>query len=41
VACYTTLRDRIDATMPFGRKHEFARKKIPGVDRINLRNWIA
>jgi len=31
----------IDATMPFGRKHEFERKKIPGVDRINLRDWIA
>ncbi len=31
----------IDATVPFGRKHEFERKKIPGVDKINLRDWIA
>ena len=30
----------IDATMPFDRKHEFERKKIPGADKINLKDWI-
>jgi UbiD family decarboxylase len=31
----------IDATAPFGRKQEFERKKIPGQDRINLRDYFA
>ncbi|MCQ4634669.1 UbiD family decarboxylase [Shinella sp. CPCC 100929] len=31
----------IDATMPFGREAEFARKSIPGEDGIDLREWLA
>jgi UbiD family decarboxylase len=31
----------IDATMPFGREAEFARKTIPGEDAIDLREWLA
>lgn len=31
----------IDATMPFGREEEFARKTIPGEDAIDLRDWLA
>jgi UbiD family decarboxylase len=31
----------IDATMPFGREEEFARKTIPGEDSIDLREWLA
>ena len=31
----------IDATAPFGRKHEFTRKRIPGADAIDLRRYLA
>lgn len=31
----------IDATMPWGREEEFARKSIPGQDEINLADWLA
>jgi len=31
----------IDATVPFGRKAEFERKKIPGADGIDLKNYLA
>lgn len=31
----------IDATMPWGREGEFARKSIPGQDEINLADWLA
>ena len=31
----------IDATMPWGREAEFARKSIPGQDEIDLRDWLA
>ena len=31
----------IDATMPFGREAEFARKSIPGEDAIDLRDWLS
>ena len=31
----------IDATMPFGREAEFARKSIPGEDGIDLREWLS
>jgi 4-hydroxybenzoate decarboxylase len=31
----------IDATMPFGREAEFARKSIPGEDAIDLSQWLA
>lgn len=31
----------IDATMPFGREAEFARKRIPGEDVIDLKEWLA
>ncbi|MCA0206146.1 MAG: UbiD family decarboxylase [Proteobacteria bacterium] len=31
----------IDATMPWGRETEFARKSIPGQDEIDLRDWLA
>ena len=31
----------IDATMPWGREAEFARKSIPGQDEIDLREWLA
>ena len=31
----------IDATMPFGREAEFARKTIPGEDAVDLREWLA
>lgn len=30
----------IDATKPFGREKEFERKRIPGVDRIDLRDYL-
>jgi UbiD family decarboxylase len=30
----------IDATMPFGREAEFARKTIPGEATIDLRQWL-
>ncbi|MCJ1900157.1 MULTISPECIES: UbiD family decarboxylase domain-containing protein [Paracoccus] len=30
----------IDATMPWGREAEFARKSIPGQDDINLADWL-
>ncbi len=30
----------IDATAPFGRKPEFARKRIPGADAIDLRKYL-
>lgn len=30
----------IDATMPWGREAEFARKTIPGQDDIDLRDWL-
>jgi UbiD family decarboxylase len=30
----------IDATVPFGRKAEFERKKIPGADRIDLAAYL-
>jgi 4-hydroxybenzoate decarboxylase len=31
----------IDATMPFGREAEFARKRIPGEDAVDLAEWLA
>lgn len=31
----------IDATMPFGREAEFARKRVPGEDDIDLAAWLA
>ncbi|MCB1397590.1 MAG: UbiD family decarboxylase [Rhodobacter sp.] len=31
----------IDATMPWGREAEFARKTIPGQDDIDLSDWLA
>ena len=31
----------IDATAPFGRKQEFIRKRIPGAETIDLREYIA
>ncbi|MBN8290603.1 UbiD family decarboxylase [Rhodobacter sp. NTK016B] len=31
----------IDATMPWGREEEFARKSIPGQDDIDLKDWLA
>lgn len=31
----------IDATMPWGREAEFARKSIPGQDGIDLKDWLA
>ena len=31
----------IDATMPWGREKEFARKTIPGQDDIDLADWLA
>lgn len=31
----------IDATAPWGREAEFARKSIPGQDAIDLRDWLA
>jgi UbiD family decarboxylase len=31
----------IDATVPYGRKHEFLRKKIVGAAEINLRDYLA
>lgn len=30
----------IDATVPFGRKEEFIRKRIPGVSDINLKDYL-
>jgi UbiD family decarboxylase len=30
----------IDATAPFGRKHDFMRKRIPGADAIDLRRYL-
>jgi 4-hydroxybenzoate decarboxylase len=30
----------IDATVPFGRKQEFVRKRISGADRINLNDYL-
>ncbi len=30
----------IDATVPFGRKGEFQRKRIPGADRLDLRRYL-
>jgi 4-hydroxybenzoate decarboxylase len=30
----------IDATVPYGRREEFLRKRIPGADAINLRDYI-
>ena len=31
----------IDATAPFGRRDEFLRKRIPGADAIDLKDWLA
>ena len=31
----------IDATVPFGRKAEFLRKRIPGADTIDLKRYLA
>ncbi len=31
----------IDATAPFGRKHDFVRKRIPGTEAIDLRKYLA
>ena len=31
----------IDATMPWGREAEFARKSIPGQDEVDLADWLA
>jgi 4-hydroxybenzoate decarboxylase len=30
----------IDATMPFGREAEFARKRVPGEEGIDLKEWL-
>ena len=30
----------IDATVPFGRKAEFLRKRIPGADTIDLSRYL-
>jgi UbiD family decarboxylase len=30
----------IDATIPFGRKNEFVRKRIPGAETLNLRDYL-
>lgn len=30
----------IDATMPFGREAEFARKRVPGEDTVDLKEWL-
>jgi 4-hydroxybenzoate decarboxylase len=30
----------IDATAPFGRKAEFRRKRIPGADALDLRDYL-
>ena len=30
----------IDATVPFGRRDEFARKRIKGIGEINLRDYL-
>lgn len=30
----------IDATSPWGREAEFVRKKVPGVDAIDLADWV-
>ena len=31
----------IDATVPFGRREEFLRKRIPGAEAIRLSDYIA
>ena len=31
----------LDATMPWGREAEFARKRVPGEDEIDLASWLA
>jgi len=31
----------IDATVPFGRKEEFLRKRIPGAERVRLADYLA
>jgi len=31
----------IDATMPWGREKEFARKRVPGEDAIDLAEWLS
>jgi len=30
----------IDATIPFGRKKEYERKRIPGADTVNLSDYF-
>lgn len=30
----------LDATIPWGREHEFRRKTVPGRDRIRLTDWL-
>jgi 4-hydroxybenzoate decarboxylase len=30
----------VDATVPFGRRAEFERKRIPGADRLDLRDYF-
>ena len=30
----------IDATVPYARRHEYERKKIPGADRVDLSKWF-
>lgn len=30
----------IDATMPFGRREEFVRKRVPGADTLDLRSYL-
>ena len=34
-------RFAIDTTVPFGRKQEFVRKRIPGADEIDLRQYLS
>jgi 4-hydroxybenzoate decarboxylase len=31
----------IDATVPFGRREEFLRKRIPGIGAVNLRDYLS
>ncbi len=30
----------IDATVPFARRHEYERKKIPGADSVKLSDYF-
>jgi hypothetical protein len=30
----------IDATVPFARRHEYERKRIPGANSVDLARWF-